>query len=49
MLGKMEIYIKQKNRYKLFLFLFINNDDLKNTNRNCRKSFWIILVPESLQ
>jgi len=29
-------YIKQKHRYQLCLFLFINNVDLKNNNRNYR-------------
>jgi len=33
----MEAY--KKNRYQLRLFLFINNVDLKNNNRNYRKSF----------
>ena len=39
MLRAMETYKKQKNRYQLCLFLFINNVDLKNNNRNYRKSF----------
>ena len=42
-LRAMETY--KKNRYKC-LFLFINNVDLKNKNRNYRKSFWIFRVPE---
>jgi len=42
----METY---KNRYQLCLFLFINNVDLKNDNRNYRKSFWIFSVSELLQ
>jgi len=33
----METYTKY--RYKLCLFLFINNVNLKNTNRKYRKSF----------
>jgi len=38
----METYKKQKHRYHLCLFLFINDVDLKTTNRNYyRKSFWI--------
>ena len=37
-LRAMEIYNKQKNRYQLCLFLFINNVDFKNNNRNYRKS-----------
>jgi len=45
----METYKKQKNRYLLCLFLFINNVDLKNRNRNFRKSFWIFWVLENLQ
>jgi len=32
-------YKKQKNRYQLCLFLFISNVDLKNNNRNYKKSF----------
>jgi len=39
----METYKKQKNRYQLCSFLFINNVDLENNNR---KSFWIVCVPE---
>jgi len=39
MLGAMETYNKQKNRYQLCLFLFINNVDRKNNNINYRKSF----------
>jgi len=35
----METYKKQKNRYQLCLFVFINNVDLKNNNRNYRKLF----------
>jgi len=35
----METYEKQKIRHQLCLFLFINNVDLKNNNRNYRKSF----------
>jgi len=35
----METYKKQKNRYLLRLFLFINNVDLKNNIRNYKKSF----------
>jgi len=42
----METYKKQKNIYQLCLFLFINNVDLKNNNKNYRKSFGIIWVPE---
>jgi len=42
----METY---KNRYKLCLFLFMNNVDLKNDNRNYRKPFSIFWVPEQLQ
>jgi len=45
----METYKKQKNRYLLCLSLFINNVDLKNNNRNDRKSFWIFWVLEKLQ
>ena len=37
-LRAMESYKKQRNRYQLRLFLFINNVDLKNDNRNYRKS-----------
>jgi len=32
-------YKKTKKRYQLCLFLFINNVDLKDNNRNYRKSF----------
>jgi len=39
MLKAMETYKKQKNRYQLCLFVFINNVDLKNNNRNYRKLF----------
>jgi len=39
-LRAMESYKKQKDRYQLCLLLFINNVDLKNNNRNYRKSFW---------
>jgi len=39
MLRAMETYKKQKNRYQLCLFFFINNVDLKNNNRNYRKLF----------
>ena len=46
MLRAMETYKKQKNRYHLCLFPFINNVNLKNNNRNYRKSFRIIWVPE---
>ena len=46
MLGAMETYNKQKNRYQLCLFLFINNVDLKKNNINYRKPFWIFWVPE---
>ena len=42
----METYKQQKNRYQLCLFLFINNVDLKNNNRNYRKSFLIFWLPE---
>jgi len=38
-LWAIETYKKQKNRYQLCLCLFINNVDLKNNNRNYRKSF----------
>ena len=44
LLRAMETY--KRNSYQLCLFLFINNVDLKNNNRNYRKSFWIIWVPE---
>jgi len=37
----METYKKTKNRYQLRLFLFNNNVNLKNNNRNYRKPFWI--------
>jgi len=30
----METYKKQKKRYQLCLFLFINNVDIKNNNKN---------------
>jgi len=43
----METYKKQKNNYQLRLFLFINNVDFKNHNRNYRKSFWIFWCPNS--
>jgi len=39
MLTAMETYKKQKNRYQLCFFLFINNVDLKNNNRNYKKTF----------
>jgi len=39
MLRAMETHKKQKNRYQVCFFLFINNVDLKNNNRNYRKSF----------
>ena len=45
----METCKKQKNRYLLFLFLFINDIDLKNYNRSYRKSFWIFWMLEKLQ
>jgi len=38
-LRAMETFQKQKNRYQVCLFLFINNVDLKNNNRNYRKLF----------
>jgi len=38
-LRAMETYKKQKNRYQLCFFLFINNVDLKNININYTKSF----------
>jgi len=34
MLRAMETYKKQKNHFQLCFFLFINNVDLKNNNRN---------------
>ena len=43
----MEAY--KKNRHQICLFLFNNNVDLKNNNRNDRKSFWIFWVLEELQ
>jgi len=45
----METYEKQINCYQECLFLFIDNDDLKNNNRNYRKLFWIFWVLEKLQ
>jgi len=44
-----KLIINKLSRYKLSLFLFINNVILKNNNRNHRKSFRIIWVPELLQ
>jgi len=41
MMRAMETYKKQKNRYQLCLFLFNNNVDLKNNNRNIEKSFYL--------
>jgi len=38
-LRTMETYKRQKNRYHLRLFLFINSVYLKSNNRNYRKSF----------
>jgi len=38
-LRAMATYNKQKGRYQLCLFLFINNVDLKNNNRDYRKPF----------
>jgi len=46
-LRAMETFQKQKNRYQVCLFLFINHVDLKNNNRNYRKLFWIIWGPNS--
>ena len=48
-LSAMETYKKQTNRYQLCLFLFSNNVDLKNNNKNYRKPFWIFWVREELQ
>jgi len=48
-LRAMQIYKKQKNRCNLCLFLFSNNDDLKNNTRNYRKPFWNFWVREYLQ
>jgi len=45
----METYKKQENRYNLCFFLFINSVDLKNNNRNYRRSFWVFCVCEQLQ
>jgi len=45
----MKTYKKQKNRCQLSLFLFSNNVDLKNNNKNCRKPFWSFWVREKLQ
>ena len=36
-LRTMETYKKQKSRCQVCLFLFINNVDLKNNNRNYKK------------
>jgi len=44
MVREMETY--KINRYQLCLFLFITNVDLKYNNRNYRKSFWVIWLPE---
>jgi len=42
MLRAMETYKKQKNRYQSCLFLFNNNVDLKNNNRNIENhSIWV--------
>ena len=45
-LGQWKLTKNKKSRYQLCLFLFINNVDLKNNDRNCRKLFWIIWIPE---
>jgi len=45
-LSAMETYKKQKNRYQLCLFVFSNNVDLKNNNKNFRKPFWLFWVRE---
>jgi len=45
-LRTMETYKKQKNPYRLCLFLFINNVDRKNNKINYRNSFKILWVPE---
>ena len=36
----------KKDRYHLWLFLFINDADFKNNNKNYRKSFRTLWVPE---
>jgi len=38
-LGQWKLIKNKKSRYQLCLFLFINNVDLKNNDRNCRKLF----------
>jgi len=35
---------KTKNSSPICLFLFSNNVDLKNNNRKCRKTFWMVWV-----
>jgi len=42
----METFQKQKNRYQICLFLFINHVDFENNNRSYRKLFWIIWEPK---
>jgi len=44
-LRAMETY-KKKSRYQLCLFLFSNNNDIQNNNRNYRKPCWISWMGE---
>jgi len=45
----METYKNQKNHNQLCLFLFSNNVNLKNNNRNYKKNLWILWAHEHLQ
>jgi len=42
----METYRKQKICYRICLFLFSSNVDLKNNNKHYRKTLWIFCVGE---
>ena len=42
----MEIFQKQKETLQIMFVSVINNVDLKNNNKNVRKSFWIFWVPK---
>ena len=48
-LREMKICKKHKILHQYCLFLFSNNVDLKNNNRECRKPCWMLWVCEQLQ